>query len=407
MSLLEKKLLLLNIFVYFVITVFSYSYVDLNLTISQKPLILNFVESMQSLGYYNRQISTLIYFIILLASFIFFGLTLYLVRQNLLSIKYVFFSTFINTFLLVFAYPFLSSDIFNYMFDAKIIVKYHSNPYAMKPLDFTGDEWLRFMRWTHRYSPYGPLWLGFTTIPYIIGFSKFVITLLSFKVFISFFHLINTYFIYRILETFKGKKAIFGAALYGLNPLLLLEGAANAHNDVVLAASILGSIYFAVKNKKTFSVTSLFSGVLTKYTPILLLPWLVISVFFNKLRIDLLVWLYISTMITFTIIYSTVHLTVPFVNSGSIQVQFQPWYLFWILPLLALVPSGPVVIISVVISFFAAMRYLPFLLNGNWSQPGTIEYMRNVTILPLIATFIVIAVFRKIKVNFFKFHKAK
>ena len=90
MTILEKKLFSLNIFVYFSIAIFSYSHVDLNLTISQIPIILKFIGSMQILGYYNRPLSSLIYIILILTAFSIFIYSLYLIRKQKLSLKYVF-----------------------------------------------------------------------------------------------------------------------------------------------------------------------------------------------------------------------------------------------------------------------------------------------------------------------------
>lgn len=382
---LEKRLLVVNIIIYALLAIFSYSFVDLNLTLSQNPSILAFVKSMQLLGYYNRPLSSLIYILFILTAFSFFIYNLNLINKQKLSARYVFLSSFVNFLILVLAYPFLSSDIFNYMFDAKIIVNYHSSPYANRPLDFTGDEWLRFMRWVHRYSPYGPLWLGFSTIPYILGFGKFIITLFSFKFFIGVFHLLNTLLIYRISEKINHNKAVFAAALYSLNPLFLIEGIANSHNDVVLATMLILPIYFLIKNNKIFAYLSIFAGVFIKYIPILTLPWIFLGSFSKKgIHLNKVIYLNLITMAILTVLFSNLRLTVPFVSSGAVQVQFQPWYLFWTLPFISLIGNLRLSAIAIALSFGAALRYLPFTYYGDWSKPYTLEFMKTVTLLPAI-----------------------
>src|SRR3989304_6764601 len=235
MSRLEKILLTVNIILYGFLTVFSYAYVDLNLTLSQNPQALSFVRLMQQLGYYHRLQATLIYLILIIFAFSFFIINLWLFYKSKIGLNYLKISTITNTAILIFAYPFLSSDLFNYLFDAKIIINYHASPYTHRPLDFPNDEWLRFMRWVHRYSPYGPFWLGMSIIPAFLGFGKFILNYLTFKIFIAFFHLINTYLIWKILNRTDVEMATFGTAFYALNPLFLIEGVANSHNDVVLA----------------------------------------------------------------------------------------------------------------------------------------------------------------------------
>ncbi|OGD83503.1 hypothetical protein A2165_02650 [Candidatus Curtissbacteria bacterium RBG_13_40_7] len=404
MSRLEKTLLGINILLYGFLTIFSFAYVDLNLTLTQNPQILSFVKLMQQLGYYNRPQATLIYLIFIALAFLFFVLHLWLFYKSKIGLKYLKFSTILNVIILVFAYPFLSSDLFNYLFDAKIIWKYHASPYAFKPLDFEQDEWLRFMRWTHRYSPYGPLWLGMSLVPAVLGFGKFILNFLTFKIFIGIFHLINSYLIFKTINKINPRLAIFSTAFYALNPLLLIEGVANSHNDVVLATFILVPFYFLSINRIFLSYLGLIGGTLIKYIPILNLPWLLLWSYYPKFRnskkmendknsITKLVLLNLATMTIFTYLFSSFRITVPFVSSGATQVQFQPWYLFWTIPFVAIAPRLGLVAISIAISAGASLRYLPFLYYGDWSQPYTTTFMQIVLIIPAIFVILGIAFF--------------
>ena len=387
---LEKGLLTFNAIVYLIVAVFSYAYVDLNLTISQNPLFLKFVQSMQQLGYYNRPTATMIYTLLIILLFSLFIFNLWLFHKSKVGAKYLALSTIANTFILIFAYPFLSSDLFNYLFDAKIILTYHASPYTHRPLDFPNDDWIRFMRWIHRYSPYGPFWLGFSLIPAALGFGKFILNFLAFKIFIGIFHLVNTYLIFKILKKINPQKILLGTAFYALNPLFLIEGVANAHNDVVLATFILASIYFFVYKKAGLSYVALFAGTFVKYIPILNLPWLLSSTFIPKVTSHK--WLILMNLVTmsiFTYLFSSFRITVPFVASGATQVQFQPWYLFWTLPLVALIPETTLIIASILIAIGATLRYFPYLYYGVWSQPGTLTFMQTVTVVPIILASII------------------
>lgn len=394
MSRLERILLAVNILIYTFLFIFSYAYVDLNLTISQNPQVLRFITLMQQLGYYNRPIATIIYSLFLIVAFLFFVLNLWLFYKSKIGKSYLKFATLANTAVLIFAYPYLSADLFNYLFDAKIILKYHSLPYTHRPLDFPNDEWLRFMRWVHRFSPYGPLWLGVSLIPAILGLGKFILNFLAFKIFIGAFHLLNSYLIFNILKKIDAKKALLGTAFYALNPLLLIEGIANAHNDIVLASSLILTIYFFVKRETVKSYLAIFAGVLVKYIPLLVLPWFIIGgVNYKKV-----ILLSLASMTIFTFIFSTFPIKVPFVPGGSTQVQFQPWYLFWTLPYIALLPVWPLIILGLSISLGASIRYLPFLFYGDWSHHNTILFMQTVTILPLILGLFAV-IFKKLQKN--------
>lgn len=391
MSRLEKLLLAINISLYSLLVVFSYAYVDLNLTLSKNPFILGFVNSMQQIGYYHRNSASLIYLLLIIFSFSFFILNLWFFYRSKIGLSYLKFSVVLNTLILLLAYPFLSSDLFNYLFDAKIILKYHASPYSHRPLDFPQDDWLRFMRWIHRYSPYGPMWLGMSLLPAIFGFGKFILNFLFFKIFISFFHLLNAFIIYKTLKKINPKLSLFGTAFYSLNPSFLIEGVANAHNDVVLATFMLATIYLWASGKHWSSYLILFVGTFVKYIPILNLPWLFLaSVFKKSLGIERIILLNLITMTIFTYLFSSFKITVPFVSSGSTQVQFQPWYLFWTIPFVGLLPKISLIIISVAVSFGAALRYLPYLYFGDWSWQYVTTFMQSAIVIPALIAVIVI-----------------
>ena len=399
MTTIEKLLLVLNSAVYLALTIFSFAYVDLNLTLSQNKLLLNFVGFMQQLGYFSRPAATLIFTALILTAFTFFIINLYLFFKKRASAAYLKFSIVANTVILIFAYPFLSHDLFNYMFDAKIILNYHANPYTHRPLDFAGDEWLRFMRWTHRYSPYGPLWLLYSLIPATLGFGKFILNFFAFKIFIGIFHLVNSYLIFKILGKINKKYQLLGTAFYSLNPILLIEGVVNAHNDIVLASFMLASIYFLTFNKKLLSYASIISGSLVKYIPVLVMGWLLRELISDKKDVQRYTKWSLVTMIIFTYIFSSFKISVPFVSTGSTQVQFQPWYLFWTLPMVALLGNRLLATLAIAISIGASLRYLPFLSYGDWSHSGTVLFMQIVLFLP--STLIAFSVLIK-KLSFFR-----
>lgn len=400
MSPLEKTLLGVNFILYGFLAVFSYAYVDLNLTLSQNPLALNFIGTLQQLGYFHRPQATLTYLVLVIFAFSFFIVNLWLFYNKKIGLGYLKITTVTNTLILVFAYPFLSSDLFNYLFDAKIILQYHLSPYTHRALDFPGDEWIRFMRWIHRYSPYGPLWLGASLIPAALGFGKFILNFFTFKIFIAAFHLANTYLIYKILEKTDPKIILFGTSFYALNPLFLIEGVANAHNDMVLATFLILPIYFLTKGKILAPYASLAVGALVKYISILNLPWFLLHTFLPKARqIKRLILANLATMAVFTFIYSSFGITAPFVSSGATQVQFQPWYLFWTLPFIALVPRIAFAAVAIALSVGAALRYLPYIYYGDWSTPGTTGFMWAATVIPPTAIVLILSVKNVIRIK--------
>lgn len=381
-----KYLLWISTILLFVTSIFSYSYVDLNLTIVKNSLILKLIGSLQTVAYYKRPLATFIYLSLVITLFSVFSYLLYQAYRSSLFLPTIKKIVIISTLIMIFAYPFLSADLFNYLFDAKIVWHYGQNPYTHKPLDFPQDDWLRFMRWVHRYSPYGPVWIGISLIPAILGFGKFILNFFAFKFFIGSFHIINSYLVYQILKKTNSKYLLPGVLFYALNPLFLIEGVVNAHNDIVQMSFILLSVYFLVSKNKVKSAATIILGSLIKYISLLLLPAFLIKMIKPNARLEQLVLITLGIVFLFTYIYSSFGVKVPFVAQGSTQIQFQPWYLLWSLPLIALIPYPQLIIPAVTLSIGASLRYLPYLYYGDWTHQGTIMFMQLVTILPASIT---------------------
>src|SRR3990167_4590784 len=212
------------------LTIYSYTQVDLNLTLSSNPVYQSIQNQLIQLGYFNRPLSTVIFFLLVLSCTFLYFLVLKL-RRNFTA-KQLWTLLFALCSLLFISYPAFAHDIFNYMFDARTVVKYGQNPYFTTPLDFPQDEWTRFMRWTHVGSVYPPGWL-ITTIPfYLLGFGKFTLTLLSFKLLGLISFLVSSWL---MLKT-AGRRAWI---LWSFNPMILIESLSSVHNEITMVAFAL------------------------------------------------------------------------------------------------------------------------------------------------------------------------
>src|SRR3990167_980771 len=253
------------------LTIYSYTQVDLNLTLSSNPVYQSIQNQLIQLGYFNRPLSTVIFFLLVLSCTFLYFLVLKL-RRNFTA-KQLWTLLFALCSLLFISYPALAHDIFNYMFDARIVVKYGQNPYFTTPLNFPNDDWIRFMRWTHVGSVYPPGWL-ITTIPfYLLGFGKFTLTLLSFKLLGLISFLASGWLMFKI----AGRKAWI---LWSFNPMILIESLSSVHNEITMVSFTLLGFYFLRQGKsfkdsplKIFPLVPLVWGGLIKYTSFLLIPF--------------------------------------------------------------------------------------------------------------------------------------
>lgn len=331
------------------ISVYSYSLIDPNLTLFNSALWEHFRNNMVYLGYYQRNTSSYIYIVFVILLFFFH---LYFIKnyKNFSPLKLALRVGLI----LLFSYPFLSHDFFNYMFDAKIITVYGGNPYITKALDFPADPWLRFMQWTHRTYPYGPIFLPLTLIPSFLALGKFLLNFIFFKLFFFGFYLLGVYF----LNKMNNKWAFF----FATNPLVIVEGLINAHNDLIALSLAIGGIYYLQKKNwlgRIFLLAS--AGIKYLTTPLIFLSKdkkLLINKFAFAFLIGILIYF-------------------------SFWQEIQPWYF---LALFGLLPFFGNLITKLNI-FFAGLlfSYYPYVAYDFWNNIENIK-MKHFIIL----TFFVI-----------------
>lgn len=337
---------------------YSQTQIDLNLFLFKFQAWVNFQRFFQNIGYFQRPLSTYLYLLILALLFLSYIGFLLLAQKNKISEKQIWKIIIFSAVLLTFSYNAFSYDLFNYIFDAKIITHYGQNPYLHKALDYQGDPMLNFMHWTQRNYPYGPFWLLLTVPVSFVGLNFFLPTILMFKALASLSYLGTAYFIEKILKNIDKKNFLFGLIFFALNPLVVIEGLVSAHLDVVMMFFGILSFYLLTKNKKAQSLIALVFSVGIKFATGFLLP-LYLFVFFkrNKLTFEKLS-LYSIFLMVATVIVS------------SIRTNFQPWYLLEALPLAALLSKKYFILMpSIILSFFSLLIYVPFLYTGNWNPP--------------------------------------
>ncbi len=342
----KNKLLIASYSLFLIfLSVYSYALVDLNFTLVNSAYWQNFRNWIIQLGYYNREASSYIYILFILGLFFFHYK--FLTEKQSSSIKIA----VIVTISLFFSYNFLSHDFFNYLFDAKILTYYKQNPYLTKPMDFPDDPWLRFMHWTHRTYPYGPVFLILTTVTSALSFGKFILSYLATKAMFFFFYLLTVFF----LKKLSNKTAMF----FATNPLVIIEGLINLHNDLIAVALSVIGVFYLIKSKHYLKSYAFFTlSVLIKYLnfPVLLL-----------LKNQKL-YAYLS--------FLSFHLLMIYI---AIYKEIQPWYFlnyFALLPLVyRQINKMNILILSLLLSYYPYVRY------SQWSNPENIVIKHNIILI--------------------------
>lgn len=345
-------MLVVFLIILFSLSIYSYALVDPNFTLFNHSAWEYFRNLMVNLGYHQRGLSTIIFFgLISLLSFF----NWYFWRQGRYCALRL---AMLITMITLFSYPFLSHDFFNYLFDAKILTFYGQNPYLHKALDFPTDPWLRFMHWTHRTYPYGPVFLLLTLVPSFLSLGKLVLAFFFFKLLFAVFYLLAVW----ALTKFDKKVALF----FATSPLVIIEGLVNNHNDFLGVSLAIMALYFWHKQKKIM-LAFLFSlgSVGIKYVSALFLP------LFKKGKLS--VWL--SLVIAF-LIFGYIYT----------QIGIHSWYLlnlFILLPFLRSYANS-----FLVLSFGLLASYYPYLYFGGWDEAWKVTFKEQIILVTLLLFFL-------------------
>ncbi len=279
--------------------VLSYTQVDLNLTLLNWKPYLDIQKQLTALGYFNRGTNGFIFSVIFVGLLSSYLALIKAAHTRWISLSQLKKLAVVTSVILLFSYTVFSHDLFNYIFDARILTLYHQNPYQHRALDYPADDWIRFMQWTHRPYPYGPIWLIMTSIPVIFGFAKLLPTYLLFKVmFVVMYNLLLVYMV-KILELRKTKASLIPVcfALLAFNPLILIDGLVSSRIDIVMAALAMIALYYHLNAETAKSYLWLLVSALTKFATFGFFPLCIIG--YSRLKEkDFFLYLFYLALLT-------------------------------------------------------------------------------------------------------------
>lgn len=371
--------------------IFSYSLTAPNLVLSQNQTFWQFQSFMWQTFFNHRELLTKVYaslMVIIFATYFWFSSQL--LKQKKLTLKLVLGLLVGLSLPLLLANNALSYDVFNYIFNAKMVAVYGADPHVQVALDFPDDPWLKFMHNIHTTAPYGRGWTYLSLLPLTLGLGKFLLTWWSFKIF-SWLPLILLTVIY---WCYARPKNLTWLVLLVFNPLVLIEVAANAHNDLWMMLPGIASLLLLSQArlergfwlKAALSFLILFGSMWIKLATVLLIPvWLLIiakPLVKNIPRFESVLsnWPLLASLAMF----------VPLLTARS--QQFHPWYLLWPLVFVPLIrPNrwiriwGQALFVLTISSMF---RYLPFLWNNNY-EGQVLLWQKIITFAPFLLALVV------------------
>lgn len=349
----------------FLLAIYSYSQIDLNLTLSSNFFYQNIQQNLIYLGYFNRSVSTLIFFLLGGGLTIFWFHFQKLAKLGKINKKQLLYLIVGVALIFLFAYPAFSHDIFNYIFDVRILLVHHASPWLKTALDFPADPWTRFMHWTHRTYPYGPFWLVFTIPVYFLGWGKFVLTLLAFKFLAGISYILSCYLLLEICRK-TNRKEYLPVVLFGFNPLIIIEGLISSHLDIFMAFLGILSIFLFLNAKKILAGIVFILSFLVKYATFGYLPFFIIKAKFSKKIL-------VSVLFTGLIVLAEI-----------ITREIYPWYFIPLIAIACLSEQKLIYSLLVGLGLSGILYYLPYLYIGDYSVLVN-QLTLTFFILPIIA----------------------
>lgn len=333
-----------TVFLLFIVT-FSYLFIDPNLFYLKK-LYTGF-------AFQERTITITVFVVIIFLSFAYYLTFLRLLHKKQLGLKEVKILIGVTIGILFFSYPaMLSYDIFNYIATAKVLFFYNENPYIVMPIEFLGEPMLAFTRAANKVALYGPVWILLTGIPYFLSFGNFLLTLFGFKLFAALFYIATIYLIFRMTNS------VLPVVLFGLNPLIVIETLISGHNDIVMIFFALLAFYFLQKKNILLAVCLLIISIFIKYATFFLLPAFLYALWrtLKKQKINWRKVFFYASILMYAIFFLS-----------SFREEIYPWYAIWFLSFAFLIPEKKLLLfISLIFSFSLLLRYIPFMLTGNY-----------------------------------------
>jgi len=267
----QKIIISLLVLIPVLFFIFSFFWIDygLFLMLADGHPFLNHFQWIIPFRDAHRPLLANVFLVLLVALFALQIFLLFTKRYKFLSAKNLFWVAGTATFFFSLSYPFLSRDLFTYLFSAKMVLFYHVNPFVVPPMNFLQtDLWVGMAHNIEFPYAYGPVSLIYSLLPMLL-FSgrRFILNYFGYKLMNAAVFYLAGFLLFKLNE--KDKK-IF--AYWFFNPLLIVELLINAHNDLLMIGLFVVAVYYLFKGSKLKAWLVFLVSVLTKYFSVVALP---------------------------------------------------------------------------------------------------------------------------------------
>ena len=370
-----------------------------NLVLSTHPWYWQVQTYLWEHFYANRPLITYVYVVIIVGLFATFACSVKYFQ--LVSCRQFAVALLLIISPLLFSYNALSYDVFNYLFNAKMVIVYHDNPHINTALDYSDDDWTRFMHNTHTTAPYGYGWTAVSLLPYYLSGGKFLPNWLLLRLFNLVLLVATVALLAKLQLRVHGRVDYRKLWLFAGNPLVLIEIITNLHNDLWMMLPALASLYLLLPTSNrdrhqswlpvTGSLGLMLFSLSIKYATVALLPvWIFLLgdyfPWWSQLSLPLSYQTYWrrgrDLVRTYLFDLAAGLMFLPLLTGRS--QLFHPWYLVWSLCLIPLCQCQLWRRILLAFSFSSLLRYLPYLWENGYATQ-TLLYQQLITFtIPIV-----------------------
>lgn len=156
---------------------------------------------------------------------------------------------FVLAFALLFALanffvaPITSLDLYDYIARGRITALYGGNPYVHAPEKYANDPMVDYVSWRSATSAYGPLWEALSALLVRLAGNSLWSNMVAQKALALAAYLLSVFLLASTLRHAAPQRALAGTLLFAWNPLVLMEGLGNGHNDMLMAVFLLGAFW--------------------------------------------------------------------------------------------------------------------------------------------------------------------
>jgi alpha-1,6-mannosyltransferase len=181
----------------------------------------------------------------------------------------------------VVVYPATAIDVYIYAARSHLFSDYGLNPSTALPQSLWDiDPYVRYasQEWSIHPSPYGPLWNGIAAPATAFDGEDIRTAVMLYKVLMACCAVATAWLVYDIAIAVEPRHAVTAALLWIWSPIVLWEGIANAHNDVVLALLLVAALWCWYRRHDGFILPLIGAAALLKVVAVMLIPAAIVAI---------------------------------------------------------------------------------------------------------------------------------